>query len=79
MVDEPYVIERIREAKKRARALHADGVHWAVYELPPAPLDRRSNPSLVFESDNTVRIVRVFPAGWRGLSDEELLVLSWSA
>ena len=79
MGDEPYVIERIKEAKKRARSLNADGAYWVVYELPPAPLDRRSSPSLVFESDNTVRIVRAFPAGWRELSDDELFALSWTA
>ena len=56
-----------------------DDVHWLVYELPAAPFDRRSIPSLVFESEHTMRRVRTFPAHWRDLSQPELWALSWSS
>ena len=53
-----------------------EGVPWLVYELPPRVFDRRASPSLVFESDDTVRRVRGFPAKWRALSDDELVALN---
>ena len=68
----------IREAKRTAQRLSVDGVPWLVYELPPMIFDRRSSPSLVFETDNTVRRVRDFPANWRDLSDDDLFALSWA-
>jgi hypothetical protein len=55
-----------------------DHVPWWVYELPASPLDRRSTPSLVFESEGAMRRVRDYPLDWRSLSDEELVALSWS-
>lgn len=61
-----------------ARELVIDHVPWWVYELPPASLDRRSTPSLVFESDGAMRRVRDYPPNWRSLGDEELFALSWS-
>ena len=60
-----------------ARQLFMDGVPWLVYELPPMTFDRRNSPSLVFETDDTLRRVREFPADWRGLSDDDLFALSW--
>jgi hypothetical protein len=65
-------------AKQSSREIVVDNVLWLVYELPPTAFDRRSGPSLVFESDATMRRVRMYPANWRGLSDEDLLALSWS-
>ena len=53
------------------------GVRWLVYEHAPT-LDRRSSPTLVFESDDVMRRVRAFPADWRDLSDERLYELSWT-
>lgn len=53
------------------------GECWHVYEVGGATYDRRA--SLIFESAWTVRRVRVYPADWRALSDEELLALSWQA
>lgn len=69
---------RLQEAQRAARRIMAEGVFWLVYELPPSHLDRRQSPSLVFESETTVRRVRDYPANWRALGDEELLALSWS-
>lgn len=68
----------LREAQRTARRLFVDGIPWLVYELPPGSLDRRSSPSLVFESDQNVRRVRSFPADWRALGDAELFALSWN-
>ena len=39
--------------------------------------DQRSTPTLVFESDSAVRIVRDYPANWRELSDDALYALLW--
>jgi hypothetical protein len=77
MVDDSHLLSRVRKAKESARRLLADDLYWLVYELPAAPFDRRSKPSLVFESDTNVRLVRNFPASWRALSDDELYTLSW--
>ncbi|MDB4874875.1 MAG: hypothetical protein JWM41_1321 [Gemmatimonadetes bacterium] len=41
-------------------------------------LDRRSSPTLVFESDDVMRRVRDFPHDWRTLDDDRLLALSWT-
>jgi hypothetical protein len=71
--------EVVREAQRTARAIVADGVLWLVYELPPTAFDRRCTPSLVFESDGTVRRVREFPSDWRTFGDDDLFALSWSA
>lgn len=65
----------VRAAKRDARALAIDGVNWRVYEIPATRLDRRSTPSLVFESDDLVRRVRNYPPEWRDLSDNELVRL----
>jgi hypothetical protein len=78
VLDRHSASEWLRAARSAARQVVVDGMPWLVYELPPAPFDRRSSPSLVFESDNTVRRIRTFPAGWRSLSDEALFALSWS-
>lgn len=66
------------EQRASARRLIIDGVQWLVYELPSPGLDRRSSPSLVFESEDTMRRVRDFPPDWRSLADDELEKLSWS-
>lgn len=69
---EPY-----REARHAARRFLVEGEEWRVYELAPT-FDRR-HPSLVFESDTSIRRVRSYPADWRTLSDDELFALSWNA
>ncbi len=63
-------------AQQAGRHAIADGVLWLIYELPPLPLDRRTSPSLVFESDSVIRRVRDYPVDWRALSDEQLIELS---
>ena len=70
-----------RKARDRAlssaRRLEAGERVWLVYELGPLPYDRRGG-ALIFESENAVRRVRVFPANWRDLDDERLALLSES-
>lgn len=78
MVDTPRSISQIHDLQRTARRVASDGVLWLVYELPPSRFDRRASPSLVFESDMTVRRVRNYPAGWRDLGDDELIALSWT-
>jgi hypothetical protein len=78
MPDDSLSIDRLREAQRTGRQLQVDDTLWLVYELRPLPFDRRSEPSLIFECDTTIRRVRKFPAHWRDLSDTELLALSWS-
>ena len=75
--DRSIATEWLRSARRTARQIIVDGLPWLVYELPAAPFDRRSTSSLVFESDNTMRRVRSFPASWRALSDDDLFALSW--
>src|SRR5437667_301140 len=45
--------EWLRAARRGGREIFADNVPWLVYELPPAPFDRRSTPSLVFDTGGT--------------------------
>ena len=68
----------LQEAQRTARRLVVESMPWLVYELPALPFDRRSTPSLVFESDGSVRRVRNYPADWRTLSDDDLFALSWT-
>jgi hypothetical protein len=63
--------------REDARTIDVGNVRWLVYEHVPA-LDRRSKPTLVFESDDVMRRVRDFPADWRLLDDVQLLALSWT-
>lgn len=67
----------LREAQRHEREIIVDRVRWLVYELAAPVLDRRSTPSLVFESEGTVRRIRNYPADWRSLDDKELFALSW--
>jgi hypothetical protein len=77
MSDKPELHLALREAQRNEREIVVDRVRWLVYELAAPQLDRRSTPSLVFESEGTVRRVRNYPADWRALSDETLFELSW--
>ena len=70
--------DEVRAAQSAGREILVAGVLWLVYELPPSPFDRRSVPSLVFESDSAMRRVRTYPADWRSLSEKALIALSWS-
>ena len=63
----------------RARTLlDSEGSQWRVFEQAFSDYDRRSGMSLIFASDSAVRRVRLYPADWYELPDEELLALSWS-
>jgi hypothetical protein len=57
----------------------AEGARWRVHEQAASDYDRRRGTSLIFASEAAVRRVRVFPADWQSLSDEELVRLSWMA
>ena len=78
MAERSNSTDLLHEAQRGARQLVVDAVSWLVYELPPTPFDRRTTPSLVFESEGVVRRVRDFPATWRMLSEAELFALSWA-
>jgi len=78
MANHLYPSDIIREAQRTARTMTVDDVDWLVYELPASTLDRRSTPSLVFESYQAVRRVRNYPANWRTLAAEALFALSWT-
>jgi hypothetical protein len=69
------------ESSQRSRAvefLDAHGVCWRVVER-----DARGDPGargewcLIFSCDEAVRRVWDYPAGWRDLSAEALMTLSW--
>jgi len=77
MADTPERRHALRALQRNERAIVVDRVRWLVYELPPPVFDRRAAPSLVFESEGTVRRVRSYPAEWRSLTDEALFALSW--
>jgi len=70
--------EWLRAARRAGRQICVDDVPWLVYELPQAPFDRRSTPSLVFETEDTIRRIRAYPDDWRQLSDDDLFALSWT-
>lgn len=79
MVDDPLPHDVLRAAQRAGRQVYVDGQPWLVYELPPLVFDRRTSPSLVFETDGAMRRVRNFPPHWRDLTDEDLFALSWGA
>jgi hypothetical protein len=62
-------MEQVGEARK----LHeANGREWTVIEAGV-----NGTACLFFECNETVRRVRTYPAGWRELSDDQLIALSW--
>jgi hypothetical protein len=73
----PPVITGSGTKRDDARVIVVNDVRWLVYEHV-APLDRRSRPSLVFESDDTIRRIRQVPPDWREWSDDRLFALSWT-
>jgi hypothetical protein len=54
------------------RRIFADGTVWHVHEIAAPPFDRRAGTHLIFESQEIVRRVRVFPTDWDSLSDADL-------
>ena len=69
----------VQSARVTGRQIVVEGVAWLVFEVPAHQFDRRSSPSLIFESDDAMRRVRNYPADWRTLPDDALLALSWSS
>jgi hypothetical protein len=73
----PGTVARARERESRTFK-DRGGVWWRVYELPAHETsDARWEQCLIFESAETVRRVRDYPANWRDLSAAELEGLSW--
>ena len=69
-------VRRIENAPSPRRHLHAGGYSWVVREIPAPSFDRRGGMHLMFENEQIVRRVRIFPSEWIDLSDEELYALS---
>jgi hypothetical protein len=77
VTDTPDVTPVSSSAPPPSRTIHVGGETWRVYESHGS-YDRRSRPSLIFESEHAIRRVRDFPANWSELSDEALYALSWN-
>jgi len=60
----------------RFRRLLADGYRWVVTEVAAPRFDRRGGTHLMFDGETVMRRVRVFPANWYELADDELYALS---
>jgi hypothetical protein len=60
----------------RVRDLIADGLRWQVREMPAPAFDRRGGSHLMFDGEVIMRRVRVFPANWYDLTDDELYALT---
>jgi hypothetical protein len=58
------------------RTIIADGQRWIVREVAAPQFDRRGGPHLVFWGDTVMRRLRVFPANWVELSDDDLYALT---
>ena len=72
--DERDDLSEIRSARDQARVVIIAGEPWRVFELRHT-YDRRG-PSLVFESEQIIRVVRQYPEDWKSLPDNELVLLS---
>jgi hypothetical protein len=58
------------------RRIFAAGEVWVVREVPAPAFDRRGGTHLIFEGVDVMRRVRVFPADWLTLPDDDLFALS---
>jgi hypothetical protein len=68
-----------RRGSSRVDDLHfrtSDGTHWSVGERSDGEGSAKRT-SLIFESNDSARRVREYPATWRDLSPVELEALSW--
>jgi hypothetical protein len=59
-------------SRERLNFRDETGQEWTVFET-----GEDGNRSLVFESDEAFRRIRRYPSGWRDLSADALLALSW--
>lgn len=64
------------QAELHTRRILAGGEVWVVREVPAPSFDRRGGTHLIFESADVMRRLRVFPADWLTLRDDELYALS---
>jgi len=56
-----------------------DGVYWTVTERDATDLPGTRGPRcLIFASPEAIHRVWEFPAGWRDLSTQSLIALSWA-
>jgi hypothetical protein len=58
------------------RHFEADGYRWLVREVEAPPFDRRGGRQLIFDGELIMRRVRLYPADWYQLSDEDLYAVS---
>jgi hypothetical protein len=65
-----------RALSQDVRTIIADGQRWIVREVAAPQFDRRGGPHLVFWGDTVLRRLRVFPANWATLSDDDLYALT---
>jgi hypothetical protein len=78
MADQDFRRAREEPAPSADRRQFYHGVvRWTVGERPARAFDLPRTPALVFESDDAIRRVRLFPANWRDLDDAALYELSW--
>ena len=61
--------------EQRRTVLDDEGRTWIVREIPNA-YDRRGGTSLVFQCDDLIRRIRIFPPLWFELPDDQLYELS---
>ena len=76
MSDDSFVIEPQTSDTPVRILTDLDGRTWTVRELAPGRLDRRSGSTLVFDTDEIMRRIRVYPENWFDLSDADLYALS---
>lgn len=63
-------------ATRKVRHLVADGLRWEVREVQAPQFDRRGGTHLLFDGEQVMRRLRVFPADWASLSDDALYALT---
>ena len=71
----PFTAAAAAPRKRDFRA--SDGILWCVHERDTAHMAHARGPRcLVFENENTLRVVWRYPANWATLSDAALETLS---
>lgn len=61
------------------RIMDGQGCTWSVRERVGDAWHHAGRSSLTFECARAIRRVWTYPPSWRGLSDEELIALSWKS
>lgn len=77
MTDDIWLSSQARGTEPaRFRRLSAEGYRWLVTEVAAPRFDRRGGTHLMFDGETVMRRVRVFPANWYELADDDLYALS---